>query len=605
MYIKVLLSTKKGKEVKEVKQENQLKTEQKLELKGFQRMSVAWLKDIRKGILGLDQGLGKTVISAAALAELPARKVLVVCPASMRIPWKRELKKWANIDAQIYPESGQCTIVSWASLSKIFGSHLNSHIILDECQYMKSRTAKRTKAAMKLVKSAEDVWALSGTPIPNRPIEIWPLGFSMGMIPNDYRSFGYKYCAGWKTPWNTEDFTGASNLEELSELVSKRMLRITKDMAKLQLPSKSYQIISLDLPLDKREKEYKLQDLKGKSTPLGLVGLSEILQAQGLKKVKPAVAHIKDVLEHEQKLIVFAYHKAVVAELKEQLKDFGVVELVGSTNMKARQEAVDRFQKDPGVRIFLGNTEACKTGLTLTAANRAVFVESSWSPKDIDQMVDRMHRIGQSKPVLAQFLTTHQSIDEYQLRRALEKLQVIDEIIKPSSMDGCNERGKDMTEWQVIVKKQGERIALALEEISLALHHNCKNVKRIADYLEQSKEVVEAEPKPKTKKRGRPKKNEQSEARKALAKQVDEECKRLEREEEESLVEQIVDNVAEAIEATFDDCRMALKNLLDLKGKDVCHEQLKECGAGTLSQLKEENYTKFVGLCKGKIDAKD
>jgi len=582
MYIKVLLSTKKGKEVKEVKQENQSKKEEvHLELKGFQRMSVTWLKDIRKGILGLDQGLGKTVISAAALAQLPARKVLVVCPASMRISWQRELKKWANIDAQIYPQSGQCTIVSWASLSKIFGSHLDSHIILDECQYMKSRTAKRTKAAMKLVKSAEDVWALSGTPIPNRPIEIWPLGFSMGMIPNDYRSFGYKYCAGWKTPWNTEDFTGASNLEELSELVSKRMLRITKDMAKLQLPSKSYQIISLDLPLDKREKEFKLQDLKGKSTPLGLVGLSEILQAQGLKKVKPAVAHIKDVLEHEQKLIVFAYHKAVVAELKKELEQFGVVELVGSTSMKARQEAVDRFQKDPGIRIFLGNTEACKTGLTLTAANRAVFVESSWSPKDIDQMVDRMHRIGQSKPVLAQFLTTHQSIDEYQLRRALEKLQVIDEIIKPSSIDGCNERGEDMTE------EQAERIAVALERIAAALE-------------------VAPEPKPKTtKKRGRPKKNEQSEARKALAKQVDEECKRLEREEEESLVEQIVDNVAEAIEATFDDCRMALKNLLDLKGKDVCHEQLKECGAGTLSQLKEEHYSKFVGLCKGKMDEND
>ena len=572
MYIKVLLSTKTNEKVKKVKQQ---KTEEKLQLKGFQRMSVTWLKDIRKGILGLDQGLGKTVISAAALAQLPARKVLVVCPASMRISWQRELKKWANIDAEIYPKSGQCTIVSWASLSKIFGSHLNSHIILDECQYMKSRTAKRTKAAMKLVKSAEDVWALSGTPIPNRPIEIWPLGFSMGMIPNDYRSFGYKYCAGWKTPWDTEDFTGASNLEELSKLVSKRMLRITKDMAKLQLPSKSYQIISLDLPLDKREKEFKLQDLKGKSTPLGLVGLSEILQAQGLKKVKPAVAHIKDVLEHEQKLIVFAYHKAVVAELKKELEQFGVVELVGSTSMKARQEAVDRFQKDSGVRIFLGNTEACKTGLTLTAANRAVFVESSWSPKDIDQMVDRMHRIGQSKPVLAQFLTTHQSIDEYQLRRALEKLQVIDEIIKESDLD---ERGEDMNEWEV-----NQRILGALEQIALVLHDNNKNVKRIADYLEQSKEVVEAESKPKTtKKRGRPKK--------------------VESKEEESLVEQIVDNVAEAIEATFDDCRMALKNLLDLKGKDVCHEQLKECGAGTLSQLKEENYTKFVTLCKGKMD---
>ena len=558
VYIKVLLSTKTNEKVKKVKQQ---KTEEKLQLKGFQRMSVTWLKDIRKGILGLDQGLGKTVISAAALAQLPARKVLVVCPASMRISWQRELKKWANIDAEIYPKSGQCTIVSWASLSKIFGSHLNSHIILDECQYMKSRTAKRTKAAMKLVKSAEDVWALSGTPIPNRPIEIWPLGFSMGMIPNDYRSFGYKYCAGWKTPWDTEDFTGASNLEELSKLVSKRMLRITKDMAKLQLPSKSYQIISLDLPLDKREKEFKLQDLKGKSTPLGLVGLSEILQAQGLKKVKPAVAHIKDVLEHEQKLIVFAYHKAVVAELKKELEQFGVVELVGSTSMKARQEAVDRFQKDSGVRIFLGNTEACKTGLTLTAANRAVFVESSWSPKDIDQMVDRMHRIGQSKPVLAQFLTTHQSIDEYQLRRALEKLQVIDEIIKESDFD---ERGEDMTE------EQAERIAVALERIAAALE-------------------VAPEPKPKTtKKRGRPKKVE--------PKQV---------EEEESLVEQIVDNVAEAIEATFDDCRMALKNLLDLKGKDVCHEQLKECGAGTLSQLKEEHYSKFVGLCKGKMDEND
>lgn len=554
-------------------------------------MAKSWLRSQYKCILGLDQGLGKTVVSAATLSDLPIRKTLIVCPASVCINWQRELKKWADIDAEIYKRNARpnvnTLIVSWASLSKVFQWFKPEHLILDEVQYMKSQKAKRTKVGMKLAKEAKFVWALSGTPIPNKPIEIWPILYSCGITHLPYRDFGYKFCNGWKTPWNTEDFSGSSNERLLSDIISKKMLRITKDMAKLQLPSKTYQVIALDLPIDKREKNFKLSDLEKLDTPVNFVGLTEVMKLQGERKVKPALAHIKDLLEHEQKLLVFANHRAVISQLQEGLAgEFKHVVLVGDTTMKARQKAVDSFQNDPSVRVFLGNVEACKTGLTLTAASRAVIVESSWAPKDIEQLVDRMHRMGQHKPVIAQILTTHKSIDEYQLRRALEKLEVIDQIIKPTAqavLDVIN-RGEDMNE------QQSERLVAAFESIATSLDSIArigvaKPTQKDLKALRNGTVSTTAADKPAT----------------------------AEAKEESTVVsEEIVETAqnssesndtasAEVVEASLDDCRAAMKDLLTTKGKDICKEHLTACGADSLSKLKAEDYTKFVNLCKGSM----
>ena len=126
-----------------------------------------------------------------------------------------------------------------------------------------------------------------------------------------------------------------------------------------------------------------------------------------------------------EKLILFAWHREVMKQLQEGLAKHGVVRLDGSTGMAARQLAVDTFQSNPDCRIFLGQIKAAGIGITLTAASHVVFAESSWTPADNEQCVDRAHRIGQASAVLAQFLVVADSIDERVLGAAIKKYRMI------------------------------------------------------------------------------------------------------------------------------------------------------------------------------------
>lgn len=407
----------------------------------FQKSAISWLSSRPAAFLALEQGLGKTVVSAVDLVA-PA---IIVCPASMKWTWHNELSKWRpELKVQVIRKAkdqidatASAWIVNYDILDRVQLPAAHS-LIADESHYAKNYKAKRTKHLTKLVRQSKRVRLLSGTPIVNRPIELWPMLYAIKATKLGYHEFGLRYCAGWKTPWDTWDFTGASRVEELNRLLEPVMLRLTKAQVLPQLPDRTFSVVELDLPVDKREKQFTIEAIERNSEPVAFEALPDILHMNAHRKLPMAVQHIKDALEMTDKVVVFAHHKDVIDELLQSLTEYRPVRVTGADSPESRHDAVKTFQNESSCRVFIGNIKAAGVGLTLTASSRVIFVEASWTPADLLQCADRCHRIGQKNPVLAEILTIHQSIDSHMLHMALQKMDVINSIIKETSMAALN-----------------------------------------------------------------------------------------------------------------------------------------------------------------------
>lgn len=395
--------------------------------------AIAWLAQRPKAILALDAGLGKTAIAALDLTT-PA---IVICPASLKLNWKSELKMWrpeltvhvvmSHKDA-LAP--ADVTIVNYDILNKVDLPAVAT-LIVDESHAIKNWRAKRTKAVMRLIKTTSKVRLLTATPIINRPNELWTSVYAIGAIKIGYHEWGLRYCAGWFTPWGVYDFSGSSNEEKLQKVLAPVMLRMTKAQC-LDLPEKIYRIIALDLPVDKREKKFTADQIE-KPESIPFEAISDIRKLNAERKLPDALLYIINILESVEKVVVFAHHTHIIAELVSSLKSYGPVALTGESKIEDRNAAIMRFQTDKTCRVFVGNIAAAGVGITLTAANHVVFVEAPWSPALLHQAADRTHRIGQKNNVTVDVLTISGSIDDIILHKILTKEKVIEKIIVEES----------------------------------------------------------------------------------------------------------------------------------------------------------------------------
>lgn len=407
-------------------------------LYNYQREAVSWLAARPKAFLALDQGLGKTCVSCVD-AVAP---VLVICPATLKINWAREFAMWRpDLKVQVIGNAKESIdrtcdvhIVNYDIVHKVQLAEHNT-LICDESHYLKSMTAKRTKFCAKLVKSAPRVRLLSGTPVVNRPIELYPMLRAIGGTKLDYINFGRRYCAGWQTPWGSFDVSGASNLEELYTRLKDVMHRVTKETALPELPPKTYRIVEFDLALSSKEKQLIASMIEKPKYTVPFEAIPDILKLNAERKLPLVIEHIKNVLQHEQKVVVFGWHSDIISALYDALHEtYGCVKVVGGVSQVKRQEAVDEFQRGDA-RVFLGNIRAAGVGLTLTAANYVIFAETTWTPAELHQAADRCHRIGQSRHVQVDILTIEKSIDAMQLHSILRKTKIINQIIIEESMD--------------------------------------------------------------------------------------------------------------------------------------------------------------------------
>lgn len=413
-------------------------------------------------LLADEQGLGKTLQVIAYLnAAIQPTKRLIVCPASLKLNWAREFQLWgtglfstrvithgkdnfAIEESLITGESHDTIIVNYDLLkSKIIMDQLLAFkpdvLICDEAHYLKSAKTVRTKNVAKLARVVAKKIFLTGTPMLNRPVELFAILKMLSpetLKPYDnYRNYAYRFCNAYNSRWGL-DVSGNSNVEELGVRLRATCMirRLKKDVMK-QLPEKTVQLIPFEM--DKKAEKiiekgewFSIEDLK-KYPERGSMGeLATIRRELAMLKLDESASYITDLLEGIDKVVVFAYHHDVINGLKEKLEQFNPVVLTGKHSAVNKQKAVDDFQNKKDTRVFIGQIQAAGTGLTLTAASTVVFIESSWVPGEINQAIDRCHRIGQQSNVTAKFLVVEKSLDETMLKTIFDKEKIINQIMQ-------------------------------------------------------------------------------------------------------------------------------------------------------------------------------
>lgn len=428
-------------------------------LLAFQRAGVEYANGVRNLLQADPPGVGKTIQTIGFMNVKGISKALIVCPASLLYNWKRELETWHVSGPRIeifHPKTfnprnpPDVLLMSYYFAGKVEAVKLilswgkYTLCVLDECQYLRTPTAARTKLTLAkngLISRAEHVHALSGTPLVNRPIEVYPIIKTLcpqalgGM--NKFE-FGIQFCAGWKAPWGKWDFNGASNLKILGmKLRSNFMVRRKKEAVLPQLPEKfPPNIIYLDTDASSRSAVKRLalfdeEALKKSTVSFGFEDLSTARKELGLSKVPAAVRYIKEQLDSgREKILIFAHHKEVIAEYARELLPYGVVTITGGMSPKAKDDAVQNFQKNESPRVAVLSIQAAGVGLTLTAADYVCFPEFSWVPGENEQAIDRTHRIGQTKGIVIDYLVVEDSLEERMLKYLWKKQKTFDGVFE-------------------------------------------------------------------------------------------------------------------------------------------------------------------------------
>ena len=390
----------------------------------------------RRCILADQPRVGKTLpAAAAALQHLPA---IIVCPAIAKTVWEAAFNKLdPSIPVKVITGKKQAgeliasgvTIVNYDILSSVTAFTGIKTVVFDECHRLKNNKAIRTKAAMLMMKKIDRVYALSGTPIPNRPIELWPILHGLGIYRGGWFDFAARYAKMWSAPWGL-DVSGASNIPELKALMRPFVLRRKKEDIFMDYKQPQVSLVTFDLPIDKREQQFDADALVANPNALmAFEGLAEIMREAGMRKIKAASEFINDLLQSGEPVVVFAHHKDVVHGLVEELKDHKPVVVVGDTPSTKRTENIAAFQSGK-TKCIVGNIAAMSEGVDLSAADTIVFVECTWSTSALEQASSRVENINKSgvKPVIY-LLTIRASLDHNVLAKVLKKQNIVNQII--------------------------------------------------------------------------------------------------------------------------------------------------------------------------------
>ena len=387
-----------------------------------QKEAIEKLLAYDKFILADDMGLGKTTSTIIAALESGAKKILIICPASLKLNWEREIRNYSDrpiyiCEGKKYEESD--FVISNYDIIKNFhdakekekSQILKSNfdlIIIDEAHYISNVQAQRTKLINDITEKVKKIWLLTGTPITSRPINYYNL---LKIIDNpvaqNWMAYVIRYCEGYqfnvgggRKIWNVQ---GASNLEELRDRISRQVLRRLKTDV-LDLPEKIITPVYLRLYSKFYEElmgeyyDWYNKQNESNSVSVQFTKLTKVRQVIAEEKIPHTIEIAENIIEQGKKVIIFSNFTEPLRKIYEH---FGkkAVYLDGTTSKPARQKAVDDFQEDEKVMVFCGNIKAAGVGLTLTAGEAVIMNDLSFLPSDHSQAEDRAYRYGQKNCV--------------------------------------------------------------------------------------------------------------------------------------------------------------------------------------------------------------
>lgn len=457
-------------------------------------------------------------------------RVLTICRKSLRLNWCEEARKWLVNPRPIFlPDTLEelqeamaapfsLVIINHDKL-KVGGKKTNGWteaimknafdlLVIDETQDFKTADAQRTCAVLgweeKVVetngkktyvphegirhKAAVNIYC-TGTPIENRPLEIHTIASALDP---QFKGFGFlkRYCGArqvLKAGRYVWEFNGATNSEELGHRLRSSIMvrRLKKDVLK-ELPPKTRRIVPLNQTAEMKGLVTKLKELAKDagiitdyhadlaSLEAGerctIMEISRIRHELALLKVPQVVEFLQQgILEEQEKIILFAHHKDVVAALATALAEYGVVTITGDTPEEERHANVKAFQTGTP-RIFIGNIKAAGVGLTLTRASYVGMVELSWNPAEVCQAEDRAHRIGQLFNVMVDQFVVDKSLEVQMARSIVKKLAMSEKILD-----------SELKEVAVPVAPPKKTYAPIDEETRKAVHDGLKHLAALCD----------------------------------------------------------------------------------------------------------------------------
>lgn len=411
----------------------------------FQKKGIAYIES-KNGtcIVGDDMGLGKTIQAIGYVDNHPEFKnIIIVCPASLKLNWKHEIKKWTNEQAQIitsiYINQKRIKIINYDLLQKNWKRIIQDNIdiiIGDEIHYIKNSSAIRTKYFKKIAKKSNRILGLSGTPILNRPAEFWNiLNLVCPYIFYNWWQYIKVFCKA-KIIHGQLDYKGCKNPEKLNSLLIKNcMIRRTKEEVLTDLPKKIKSVILLEID---NKKEYSLihkdHERNIEKQKLNFHTIEKLRKLSVKGKLKSIVEWIENFLETDEKLVVMANYHFVIDHLYNHFKNISV-KLDGRDSQINRDKAVNSFQKNKKIKLFIGNRQAAGVGITLTAASHLCFCDFGWVPGEMDQAMDRIHRISQKNTCHIYFFVGVNTIDELIVSVLDYKKSTINPILNGKEID--------------------------------------------------------------------------------------------------------------------------------------------------------------------------
>jgi len=379
-----------------------------------------------KFILADDMGLGKTTSTVIASLESGANRVLIICPASLKINWEREIKNYTDKSVYICEgkkfEQADYVIVNYDILKnfhdpkdKLNSIILNSKfdlVVIDEAHYVSNAQAQRTKIIM--------ILKLIDSP-----------------VSQNWQAYAIRYCGGYqfrvggKKIWNV---TGASNLEELRERTSRQILRRLKTDV-LDLPEKIMTPVYLRLKsrlyeglMGEYYDWYNNRQDESKSLSVQFTKLMKVRQVIAEEKIPITIELAENIIEQGKKVIIFSNFTEPLKKIHEHFGKKSVY-LDGSTSKPARQDAVDKFQESDKIQVFCGNMKAAGVGLTLTAGEAVIMNDLSFVPAEHSQAEDRAYRYGQKNSVSVYYPLFENTIEGVIYDILIKKKQIIGTVM--------------------------------------------------------------------------------------------------------------------------------------------------------------------------------